>query len=366
MARLDDHPSTALAGPGETPRRDAASSAETLIRAVGQTRTPGEEPARVAAASNGQAVESPPGKTTKPSFTLRLDEPLAAGLSRVACEQIDSVSSRLGDSATVGAADVHESRKSLKRLRALTRLLRPALGEEAYERENGDLRDAARHLAGARDAEVMVLTLDALLSQDAKGAGPDAYAALRAYLQAERKDAATHLLTDAGPARRAAADLEPVRERASHWLSADADFAAIEPGLRRIYREGRERGRVARHRDCPEQLHDWRKRVKDLRYCAELLAPIDPERLANVLAKTDRLGEMLGDEHDVSVIEAFAGGHPELFADRAEQKALLKLVRRRRARLRRRALRLGRKLYAPRPRRFTAPLARRATAIASR
>ncbi len=363
MARIDDHPSS------PHPRvssRGAASAAETAIRPLRDAPAPGPEPANSATPPNGHAVEAPDGKSARPSFALRLDEPLAAGLSRVAREQIDSVTSRLGNDATVGAADVHESRKSLKRLRALTRLLRPALGEEAYERENGDLRDAARHLAGARDAEVMVLTLDALISADAERVGPGAYAPLRAHLQAEREHAATHLLADAGPARRAAADLAPVRERALLWLSADADFTTIEPGLRRIYREGRERRRVACRRDRPEPLHEWRKRVKDLRYCAELLAPIDPKRLAKVLARTDRLGEMLGDEHDLSVIEAFAGEHAELFASRAEQKALLKLIRRRRARLRERALRLGGKLYAPRPRRFTARLARGATAAAPR
>ena len=49
---------------------------------------------------------------------------------------------------------MHETRKALKRLRALVRLLREELGEQAFERENAALRDVARRLAGARDAEV--------------------------------------------------------------------------------------------------------------------------------------------------------------------------------------------------------------------
>ncbi len=318
------------------------------------------------AASAGHDAVTTNGAPAKPGFALRPGAPLAADVARVGCEQIDAVTLRLRAPAVVDAQDVHESRKSLKRLRALTRLLRPALGNEAYQRDNGALRDAARHLAGARDAEVMVLTLDELLRRDRKRASPDDYLVLRAHLQAERERVAAELLADAGPARRAAADLGPVRERALTWLSADDDFSAIEPGLRRIYREGRERYRNARRDPSAENLHEWRKRVKDLRYCAELLGPLDPERLGKVCARTDELGEKLGDEHDLAVLESFASDHPELFASRAQRKQLRKLIERRRSRLRRRALDAGATLYRRRPRRFTGPVARRALAAEPR
>ena len=77
---------------------------------------------------------------------------------------------------------VHETRKALKRLRALVRLLEPELGAQAFARENAALRDAGRRLAGARDAEVMVGTLDALIAAPPAQAGapPRRAAAARA------------------------------------------------------------------------------------------------------------------------------------------------------------------------------------------
>ena len=364
MPRIDDQ--TGAHPPHERPRPRAANASDSRagVAGVGASRSAAAADGDVPSAAPDAAARN--GAPAKPGFALRPGEPLAGDLARVGCEQIDSITRRLRAPAVVDAQDVHESRKSLKRLRALTRLLRPALGSEAYQRENGDLRDAARHLAGARDAEVMVLTLDELLRHDRKQVPPGGYAALRAHLQAERERVGQQLLADAGPARRAAADLAPVRERAVQWLSADADFSAIEPGLRRIYREGRERYRIARREPSAENLHEWRKRVKDLRYCAELLAPLDQERLGKVCARTDRLGENLGDEHDLAVLDSFASDHPELFVTRAQRKRLGKLIRRRRTRLRRRALRVGGKLYGPRPGRFTGPLARRARAATPR
>src|SRR6185437_16474643 len=56
---------------------------------------------------------------------------------------------------------VHEARKDLKRARATLRLLREALGNSTYKRENAAIRDAARPLSEVRDGRVL---LDALRS----------------------------------------------------------------------------------------------------------------------------------------------------------------------------------------------------------
>ncbi len=96
-----------------------------------------------------------------------------------------------------GEQTVHETRKALKRLRALLALLRPELGHRRYARENAALRDCARRLAGARDAEVMVGTLDALVRRHpARLARSAAVRALRAQLQAEREAAAALAVRD--------------------------------------------------------------------------------------------------------------------------------------------------------------------------
>ena len=78
---------------------------------------------------------------------------------------------RAGGRGALDKEAIHDTRKALKRLRALVRLLRAELGERRYKREHAILRDAARRLAGARDAEVMVGTLDALLERHPRELG---------------------------------------------------------------------------------------------------------------------------------------------------------------------------------------------------
>jgi CHAD domain-containing protein len=106
-------------------------------------------------------------------------------------------------------------------------------------------------------------------------------------------------------------------------------------------------------------LHEWRKRVKDLRYVAEMLGA------HKVAKRADELGELLGEEHDLAVLaqrvrrEAKAGrasGAP----GRRARKRLLKLIASRRRKLRKRALRDGERLYGRKPARFVRRVRKRA------
>src|SRR5215213_4499072 len=96
-------------------------------------------------------------------FRLRRGERVPGGIRRIACGQLETAIERLeGRTDEQLGTAVHETRKSLKRLRATVRLARDELGDEVYRRENGAFREAGRRLAGARDSRVLLETLDAL------------------------------------------------------------------------------------------------------------------------------------------------------------------------------------------------------------
>ena len=110
-----------------------------------------------------------------------------------------------------------------------------------------------------------------------------------------------------------------------------------------------------------EALHAWRKRVKELRYVAETLdrggKSYKPVR--RVARRADRLGEMLGEEHDLALLEARVRERSRQFAgERKVRKRLLALIASRRRKLRKRALREGERLYRRPPRRFVRRLKR--------
>jgi CHAD domain-containing protein len=321
-------------------------------------------------------------------FGLLAGEPALLGLRRIFIGQLDlTIELLTGENdATPPDEAVHETRKSLKRMRTLLRLLEDELGAQAAQREDVLLRDAGRKLAGARDSEVLVATLEALMHEHPRRLEPrPGVKKLHARLLAERQRATAQLLGDQLMRAEVLSDLREMRTRMEAWRpEPKAGMSGLERGYRRLYARGRRRyeraagargGRAA-------SMHRWRKSVKDLRYAAEALGRRPPgagalavlgaastlkpagargkrprrrDRIARLARRADRLGERLGEEHDLFVL---AKRVREPGCDRRTRRSLLKIINNRRGRLRRRALRDGERLYRRRPSRALARVRR--------
>jgi hypothetical protein len=134
------------------------------------------------------------------------------------------------------------------------------------------------------------------------------------------------------------------------------DFEAIAPGIRRVYRRGRRGMRRAYDEGTTEAFHEWRKRVKYLRYQMEALVPIWPKMIGAHASSLDGLGELLGDEHDLSVLFDIVRDNDAATADERERTLLLALIYRRRLEFHWMARPLGKSLYAEKPDQFVARL----------
>jgi hypothetical protein len=98
----------------------------------------------------------------KPDVCLHTDESLGVGVLRVAEDLIDSIVGSDQHPKQEEGEYIHQVRTTIKRLRALLRLIQPAVGELLFNQENARLRNAGRRLAVARDAEIARETLKTL------------------------------------------------------------------------------------------------------------------------------------------------------------------------------------------------------------
>jgi CHAD domain-containing protein len=323
---------------------------------------------------------------------LSPQEDVAEGLQRMAVGQLDLAIEALEALDGEGPPErgVHETRKALKRLRAMLSLLAAELGDEVYAREDAALRDAGRRLSGSRDAEVLLATLEGLIeSHPDKLAGRSGVARLRAHLRSERDRAWRATLADSAARALTLEELRACRVRVAAWQLAQRDGVGLAlPGFTRVYRQGRKRfRRAARGRgERTLVLHRWRKRVKDLRYAAEALEWRADDRESGVKPKgkrarrgrararkqgawlrrlarrADDLGELLGQEHDLAVLAEYVrtlggGAAPTPRVGARTRRRILKLIAARRRKLRKRALSDGERLYRPAPARLASRLA---------
>jgi CHAD domain-containing protein len=257
------------------------------------------------------------------AFRLKQGESLPDGFRRIARGRIDHAIDALEDASEEG---VHDARKDMKKLRALLRLVRG----EAFRAERACFRDVARELAGVRDADVMLATLADLEERYGADVGP-----VRQAVEAHR------LRTTGGgreQAARAATELlREARERVDGWPLEDDGFEALAGGLERTYRRGRRDWRTAAKDPSTENLHEWRKRVKDYWYHCLILEETWKPVMKALADEAHELSDRLGDDHDLAVLLDFGA------------ESLEPLIAERREELRREAFEYGARLYADKP-----------------
>jgi CHAD domain-containing protein len=284
------------------------------------------------------------------SYRLGNGEPVADAVRRCSREELDRAVQELSDEIEVEpVAAIHEARKSLKKQRSLLRLARTALRRDERRREAAVFRDAARKLSGTRDADVMIDALGDLSERFAGTLPKQTFAAARERLVTQR-DEERDRASKSGAAAAVAIDLRAARRRVDDWELRGGGWSAIAAGLERSYRRGRHAFRRARAEPTPENLHDWRKRVKDLWYHLRVLRPLSESTMRGQADEAHRLSELLGDDHDLWVLrETLTGMAGEIPADLDH---LIEVIDHRRDQLQSDAVLLGRRLYAEKPKAF--------------
>jgi CHAD domain-containing protein len=306
------------------------------------------------AVAGGTAVLTRLRRGEDRAYRLRREEAVAEGIRRMAAGRADDALDQLrGAGAAEPAAAVHEARKDLKKLRAVIRMARDALGEEPYRRENDRYRDAGRLLSGIRDAHVRVQTFEALRERfPGELDDPELGAVVR---QGDAGASTSREGNGLGPFDRAAREIEAGREAIPGWELEGEDWDLLEAGVRRSYRRGRNRFGDVSADATDENVHEWRKRVKDLWYHLRILAPAHPKRIGGMADGVHELSDLLGDHHDLAVLRDHVSDNGAM-AHASSLFMLRRAINRRQDELLAKALRSGGKLYAPKPKAFTKKL----------
>jgi CHAD domain-containing protein len=252
---------------------------------------------------------------------------------------IDAAAVRVGVGQRLSTEDVHDTRKRIKRARSALRVLRPALDDDAFSGCDRLLRAAGRSLSTARDAAVLAQT-SARLRARLEGASPP-------KINEERR---RHNLPGASTAdaarahrnlRRAAATLAGARLQRRGWIP-------LGSGVRVVYKHGRRIAADVKREATTEALHAWRRHAKRYWHVLEIFEVVNPTRLAPIIGNARRLSDLLGEDHDLAMLAErirSRRGRPQ-----TRDVALLSAIEERRARLGRRASRIGSKVYADRAR----------------
>lgn len=245
---------------------------------------------------------------------------------------------------------VHQARKTIKRIRAVLRLVREPLGKKVYKRENQFYRDVARDLSGARDSYVLLKTLDKLVKRHKEQIDRRRIRPIRTYLQKQYE--AQQAQFDETVVAQTLGQLATAQKRLSMLTVSEEGFDALQDGLRRVYSGGRVQMWMARKHPRAEHFHEWRKNVKYMWHQLELVHPMWEPTMAVFTEELHALADDLGDEHDYAVLRQTLLELPQEVGDGEVIYLLSRLIEAERTQLQRAAFRRGARIYAEDTRAF--------------
>ncbi len=295
-----------------------------------------------------------------PAYRLLPDEPLGVGLKRLSVESIDEAISGFYDGEEMFGEAVHTARKSMKRIRALLRLVRYEIGEKVYHFENRLMRDTARLVSEVRIAAVLVNGADEIRSLYGPLLAEGTFDEVVDRLVARRDRIEQQAMEDPGIIPRLISNLERARGRYESWptdpdartiygMGLRQDFRAVGPGLKATHARGRREMVAAYQVTSVESFHLWRKRVKYLKHQVEILTPLWPEVMLGMAITLDRIADLLGQDHDLAELLRLLADRHDLCPNPIERSLMSALASQRRSDLQTASRILGRRIYAETP-----------------
>jgi CHAD domain-containing protein len=206
---------------------------------------------------------------------------------------------------------VHRARVACRRLRVVLDLFPDCFPRRRHDAWRRRIRDLGRGLGRARDADVQIQFLTALLASlddHRRRRGIRRLLLRRRQVRHRLQDEVRDAL-DAFTRHRVAEDLDQARQRLSGHMH-HTETTSSAPELRR--RASDTLGNLTRdllifdpdadHPERSEALHAMRIAAKRLRYALELFRPLTaPEALADAIAALKSLQDHLGILHDADV-----------------------------------------------------------------
>jgi CHAD domain-containing protein len=307
------------------------------------------------------------------SRPLKRNEGLTEGLQRISKQLLRDLFQAIGQEKLT-PAQVHDARKIIKNLRAILRLTRGPLSDEARRARTRALRNLADPLSGPRDAAVTLAAFENLHNEGLNGnPHPKAEPSWATQLHQSLSEKAHALVPaesylDGVEEVRRLGQLLPLEDAQSRGgrgqtRGTDSWERIVQEGLRKTYRQGRGLMRhvVASAEPSDGEWHELRKRVKDLGYQLNLFKKVRGTK--PLLKKLDKVGTALGDARDLTLLRDCLGNMQDINeftpADRLNYQRLLTQIEERSQELHRHALKVIGGVYRRGSKRFTAWLENR-------
>ncbi len=276
-------------------------------------------------------------------YALSTEEPVGQEIKRIYSNCLRETAAEIHPPFENLPESIHNTRKGIKFIRTLLRLLKNLLGQEKFEQTNLFFRDKSRYISEFRDLHVIIALLQHVTSEAHSVRPKNIKPALKKLRNQEQK-----LLDQAhqqNQFEKMADELEESCSILDEHLETVRGVSVLFVGLEDIYRNGATHLSLAHGEGKTDQFHEWRKQVKHLLHSYQIMMQYWPETLDINGKSLQQLSDYLGEEHDLALLEELLN-NDELKEELTATEAMLKYIDQKRSFLQRSALNLGDFIYS--------------------
>lgn len=286
------------------------------------------------------------------SIQLEYQEDFSSGVKRLMIEECQTALNSIeeADQEEEKHEAVHEARKSFKKIRACLRLIRDEI--EYYSSENKWFRDRGREISDIRDATANIEALDELKQQYDSDLYKNSFNDLRKSLLARRREMADQVLHTEKRLKKIHDTIVEKIKEIPGWPLDIQSFEDIRPSIKRTYARGLKGLHDSQENGDIEDFHEWRKRVKYLRYQIDILNRLWPGVFETLEDELHDITDLTGFLHDMHNLQLSAQKLADPFSNEEERILFYALTDKQQKHLKKHALLKGRKFYTDSPKKF--------------
>jgi hypothetical protein len=226
------------------------------------------------------------------------------------------------------------------------RLIKSELDEDSFLLENSFYGDSGRILSDLRDSTVLIYTFDKLLQSSELEMSNFDFSVFRNFLIEKHKNISAYKNKKSQVINSLSTDLLLARSRVFDWPISGDNFKVIKKNLQKIYEQGQGYMYAVFSEAIKVNVHEWRKRVKDLWYSMRILSNLWPEIMSPLVILLGKLADTLGDTNDLFLLKERIIANQSKFKDDQHTRELINFIDRRIIDLLRDARSIGRKIYS--------------------
>jgi CHAD domain-containing protein len=268
---------------------------------------------------------------------LKPDEKLSDGIRRIARKEAFAIRKQIRKKQFYSRSiSVHQVRIGVKKMRALLRLIRRQLGERLYHKQNDAWRSVGNSLAPLRNMQVQLKTLDKVCGSALWQISDEEFASLHEVLSKEREAHFDLVEVSKKPLK---LKLHAALRGMNGWPLKGLKNRDLRSGLKKSHHRFLKAYERARAAPTNGNLHEWRKRTKDLLYQLNMMKLLVRKSVEKLFGSLEQIGKDLGDHHDLALLERMIAK-----CDPPVSKQLRSSIRQRRVELQQSAFKLSREL----------------------